>query len=307
MKTKVLITAGLALLTLAGLCRWVLAPRWTQRMPQGWNYESHYIGIMTYPDPATGQFPDKDVTGIYERRVRITDESKRPYSILLEDEFVIKDLITHKITWAYTTHAEVDPRTGEHLAPQHRGDHAVFPRGVKKRTYRLRANYVKGVPLTFEHEHMIEGLRAYVFAYKGRGEYTEAYSGTKEYPGVKVQPGQEIKAGDDQFSYRVWVEPVTGELIKVEESSGPGDYIYDIATGQELTPVLRWSGETAGDDVLLRVERARAERWRILWTAWFAPGLISALGIVCAGLGAWRRKNESTVKTRDREVEPCRV
>ncbi|HBB86543.1 MAG TPA: hypothetical protein DC047_02880 [Blastocatellia bacterium] len=33
---------------------------------------------------------------------------------------------------------------------------------------------------------------------------------------------------DDQFVFKVWVEAVTREIIKIEESCNSNDYLYDI-------------------------------------------------------------------------------
>lgn len=107
--------------------------------------------------------------------------------------------------------AQVDPQTGAHLQKEYLGDYYIFPRFVEKKTYKFRNNYVKGVPLEFKREEEVAGVQTYLFAYQGYGEYTESYAGTDEYPGIKIPPGQEIRCDDDQFSFKAWVEPVTGE------------------------------------------------------------------------------------------------
>ena len=119
--------------------------------------------------------------------------------------------------------------------------------------------------------------------HRGRGEYTESYAGTEQYAGTKVKPGQEIKCADDQFIFKVWVEPLTGGIIKIEESCHAGDYVYDIATGSRLEAVDRWSGATAGDDVFNRARRVGRERANQLWINRYIPALLLLAGFLCFG------------------------
>lgn len=266
--------AAVLLLGAAGACRFVLAPHYTQRVPPGWEWRATFLGSSSTPDEKTGQFPDKDTLNTYEREMTLADESGRPTVVVLEYRYTGYEHGTRKITWEYITRELVDPWTGARLEPEFQGDVALFPRNTQKQTYSLRTNYLKGVPLRFEREERIEGLNTYVFSYKGRGEYTESYAGSPKYPGIRVEPGQEIKCADDQFSIRAWVEPVTGEIIKVDERAPSGDWIYDVATGKKLAPVLRWRGSTAGDDLLRRVDAVRWERTRLLSWHYYSPWLL---------------------------------
>jgi hypothetical protein len=271
---------------------WV-APRWTPRVPPGWKWEARFVGTQTFADPETGEFPDKDQTGIYERSIRIAAETARPRSVRLEDRYLISDPRNGRITWEYVYAADVDPATGEHLAPEYRGQYFVFPRNVEKHTYVLRYSYLKGVLLAFAKEDEIDELRTYLFSYRGPAEYTESYAGMKDYPGVPVQPGQQIKCADDQFLFRVWVEPITGETVKLEESCYAGDYVYDVATEKRVQAVLRWGGTTAGDDVMRRAGAVRRERTRILWIERYVPALLAIMGVLLMALPASGRFSSS--------------
>src|SRR5207245_2710952 len=161
-------------------------------------------------------------------------------------------------------------------------------RYAERGTYRLRSNYVKGIALGFTGEDDLDGLTTYRFAYQGRGEYTESYSGTAQYPGVHVRPGEEIRCADDQFYFNVWIEPVTGELVKLEEGCPSGDYVYDVATNEQRQAVDRWHGVTDGDAVIQRIAEVRRLRWRYLWAARYLPLTFLAAGAVLLGLGVRR-------------------
>jgi hypothetical protein len=285
-----LLVAGSLLLVLAAVWKWALAPYWTQRLPAGWAWQADYIGISATPDPATGRFPPEDQAATYQRATRLVPNTAQRHRVRVQDTFIIHDLNTGKITWEYITEATVDPATGAHLEPGLAGEVVVFPRQAEKKTYRLRTNYLKGVPLDYQGEDDIGGLTAYRYAYQGRGEYTESYLGTAQYPGVRIATGQEVKCAEDRFTFTVWVEPLTGEILKIDESCRSGDYLYEIASGQPLGAVLRWGGTTAGDDVLIRCDQVRADRRRLLWFDRYLPAgaaLLGGLLLAWAGVGRW--------------------
>ena len=284
MRNKIFIVAGLALLSFTAFWQFVLVPRWTDCIPAGWSWEADFIGLNAYPDPKTGKMPEQDVTGTYTHTITIIPNTRRAGSLELDDRFRIEDVVNGKVTWEYNYRAPVDPRTGAHLKAEYRGDYFVFPRDVERKTYKLRFSYLKGIPLAYQRDEPVEGLDTYLFTYRGRGEYTESYAGTPEFPGTKVQPGQEIKCADDQLVFKTWVEPVTGEMIKVEESCNSNSYVYDIASGKQLQAVDRWGGVTAGDDVVNRVETVGRERARLLQRNRYIPFSLLVAGLICFGL-----------------------
>jgi hypothetical protein len=283
MRKKIFIAAGLALFGLTAVWQFFLVPRWRERIPAGWQWETDYTGYQTYPDPQTGQLPKKDATGTYSHTIAIVANSRQPGSVELDDRYLTHDVASGQVAYEYIYRALVDPRTGAHLKKEYRGDYFLFPRNVEQKTYNIRFSYLKGIPVAFEREEDVAGLATYLFSYRGRGEYTEAYVGTAQYPGVKVKPGQEIKCADDQFIFKAWVEPVTGEIIKIEENCNSNDYFYDIVTGKQLEVVDRWGGETAGDDVISRVETVSRERTRLLRTTRYIPAGLLVAGLLCFG------------------------
>jgi hypothetical protein len=278
---------GAVLIILAGVWHLWIGERWTRRIPSGWQWTASFIGVIGYADPQTGKFPEKDSSATYERSIKIASSS--PTSVTLVDAYTVRNFVSGKVEWDYISQVDVDPQTGAHLDQQEqRGDYYIFPRQVEKKTYRISMNYLKRIPLSFEREEEIEGLLTYRFGYRGRAEYTESYAGTPEYPGTKVGPGQEIRCLDDQFTIVMWVEPTSGELVKLEEGCYSGDYIYDVATNQPVAAVMRWGGVTEGNDVVSRAERIRQERRAYLAARCF-PLVLLLSGLLTLGGGLVRR------------------
>lgn len=279
------------LVAVAAVWQFALAPGLTQRIRSGWTWKTNYIGYQTYADPQTGLIPEKDAAGTYSQSIGIVPDTLQSGSVELFSDYLVHDIANGQLTYEYKYVAPVNPQTGEHLKEEYRGDHFVFPRNVEKKTYKLRFSYLKGIPVAFQKEVEIEGLNTYLFAYRGRGEYTESYAGTEQFPGIKVKPGQELKCADDEFTFKVWIELLTGATIKIEEGCHAGDYVYDIATGEQLEAVDRWSGETAGDDVINRVTSANRERAWQLWVNRYIPTMLLLAALLCFGLVLIPRKS----------------
>jgi hypothetical protein len=286
------IIAGIAFAAFAGAWHFWLAPRWTMRIPHDWRLSARYLGTQTNADPKSGLVPVKDQFGTYDRQVRVVDARDWPHSVLLEDRYTVHDMNGGATLFDYTTHERVDPRTGAWSAGVHNSEIAVFPRNVQRQTYVMRSNYLEGVPLAFAGTDQIDGLDTYVFAYRGRGEYTNSYKGTAEVPGVPVEPGQEIRCADDQFYYRTWVEPRTGEQVKVEEGCPSGDFVYDIATNTRRAAVDRWNGVTAGGDLARRVSEVYNERRTFLWVSLYFPVGLLGISAVLVALGLRSRHDK---------------
>jgi hypothetical protein len=111
------------------------------------------------------------------------------------------------------------------------------------------------------------------------------YSGTPDVPGIKLLPGQDIRCADDNFYYRVWVEPRTGTQVQVEEGCLSGDFVYDKATGNKVSAVDRWNGVTAGSNLtsgLTEIYNAR----RVYLSALYLPEilLVGCLAVLAMGL-----------------------
>lgn len=284
MKKKILIVVGVAFIASSGIWKFAIAPKLTQRLPQGWSWKSRSIASMMLADPATGKFSGENIATPYVLDASIIDESERPSAIVVKDRYTAYDAATDQVVWEYLQSGKVDPKTGRHLDPKHNGDYFVFPQNLEKKTYPIRYSFLKGLPLQFQKEETVQGLQAYVFGYKGSIEYTDTYLGTPDYPGMKFEPGQEVRCADEGFVFKTWVEPLTGEIIKLESSCYPGDYIFEAATGKKLAPLQVWGGVTAGDEVTARVQYLMKQRSRLLWISLYIPGLLLLAGLACAGL-----------------------
>ncbi len=204
MRSREAFAVGLTLVGAAAAWQFALARRWTQRIPVGWSTTIEYVGTATSPDPRTGRLPEGGMLANYDRTQRVTSDAGRPRWVEVEERYTARDPRDGHAVFAYTTRDTVNPGSGAHADERHRGDIVLFPRDVQKLTYRLRGNYINGIPLAFEREEVLEGLQTYLFTYRGRLEQTAAYANSSgDLGGLRVPAGQEVHCLDDQFYYRI--------------------------------------------------------------------------------------------------------
>ena len=282
------IVASVAFALLAAGWHFGLGRRWTMRLSRDADFSTKYVGTQTNADHVTGLVPKEDALSRYDRAIRVVDAAAWPRSVVVLDSYLARDTQTGAVLYEYVTNERVDPRTGAWADGPHKGDIVVFPRNVEKRIYTMRSNYMAGVPLAFSGEGKVGGLDTYVFSYHGPLDFTASFAGTAQYPGVTVPAGQEIRCADDQFYYRIWVDPLTGEQVKVEEGCLAGDFIYDKASGRKIAAVDRWNGETSGADLAARVTAVYDARRTYVWALLYVPGILVAASLACLAYGVWR-------------------
>ncbi len=81
------------------------------------------------------------------------------------------------------------------------------------------------------------------------------------------------------------MEPATGEQVKLEEGCPSGDYVFDVASGRPVMALARWTGVTAGDDLIQRIEAIRRLRWHYLWASRYLGLTLVASGIALTLFG----------------------
>ena len=134
----------------------------------------------------------------------------------------------------------------------------------------------------FKKEDIVGGLRVFVFIFSGSLDFTKLYLGTDEYPGIVILPGQRIVGFDVQI--KVWVEPMTGNIIKISESS-QGDYVVDKKTGKKIEKIFVWEGKMTGNSANERVLKTKGQLRMMRIQQWWVPSGLLVLGMALVGYG----------------------
>jgi hypothetical protein len=286
------IAAATALAAFAAVWHFSLGSLWTARVPRAAVFTSHYVGTQTNANRTTGIVPVRDALSTYERIVLVKDAADWPRSLVLEDKYSVRNIETGAVDFEYITTERIDPETGAWADGPHKDEIVLFPRNVRQRDYTMRSNYIPGLVLKFSGVHDVGGLETYLFSYQGPIEYATVYAGTPQSPGVKVLPGQGIRCADEKFYYRTWVEPRTGMQVQVQEGCMSGDFVYDKATGNNVSAVDRWNGVTAGSNLASGVTEIYKAR-RIYLSALYLPGVLLLGSVAVLAIGRFRRNTSA--------------
>jgi hypothetical protein len=158
----------------------------------------------------------------------------------------------------------------------------TFPFDTQKQDYLLfNASAGQSFPAAFVEEEEIDGLTVYRF----EQQIPETVVRTVEVPGELAGVPDEANVEAD-FVYTntrtLWVEPLSGVIIKAEETPDTVVTAPDGSTG------VTWLKATfAADDetTAAGLERAKDTRTKILWVETYGPILLGVLGALLLAVG----------------------
>ncbi len=286
---------GIMLAINGGLWHFFIANYWTLRIPKDWSFQAEYLGTIAYPDEA-GRLPEKSTINIYRRHLYVKEWE--PEQAVIRESYSIYDIHTGAATWQVKLEFKVNPETGQIIDypghPEASGLYYLFPKSLEKKDYQHFNYYLNAYTLSYDREESIGDLLVYVYRFSGMLDFTEIYKGSDEFPGLIPLPGQRIRSSD-KFVNELWVEPITGEVVKIVED-GPVDYLVDEVTGEKLRPILAWSGKTTGNTVELLAQRASDRRLLLLLHHGVLPGIFLFFGFGCLFIGGWGQIKGSSKK-----------
>jgi hypothetical protein len=261
----------------AGAWKFGFSPRWEQRFPDGWKWEVNTLGLTSYADADSGQFPAgttlaDDPVNLTLRTVSAATANLPAPQVTISDHYETLDPMTNAVTWEYTTTSIIDQRTGQHVDGDAAGDYYFLPRNLdRSQTYIVSNSSYHSLPMTFQREESVSGIHTYLFSYYGDLVNTAAY------PDVQLEAGQAIVCPGFQLEY--WVEPTTGELVKYREWC-EGDWVVNQATGERVYALSRWGGESTGDDLIRQSDIVNSTLTTYKWMTMYLPLLLAGIGIV---------------------------
>lgn len=282
---------GIILIIGAGLWKLFLSPTYEQRFPLGWSWEFNAIGLSSYADETTGQFPEgtmlaDDPINITVRYVT-SSASDKAGEVVINDRYENRDPVTNAMEWELEVTSTVDSKTGKHTAGEHIGDYYFLPNQLdKNQVYHISNSSYIHLPMSFQREEVVAGINTYLYAFYGDMNNELAYAGF-----VTVEEGQEIICYDIALEY--WVEPTTGEFVKLRENC-EGDWVVD-ANGERLYAISRWGAESSGDDLIRQSSSVQSKLNTYNLMTLYAPVGLGILGVLLL-IGSFLMPKPNTLK-----------
>ena len=133
-------------------------------------------------------------------------------------------------------------------------------------------NYDGPAHMRFAGEEVLLGLNVLRFETRYEESTIDQTEELSFLPGVGVTRGIELEP-----YLQIWVEPMTGTLIKYEDDTVA--YYYDLQTGERLHPWNHFSNRISDHSVKKNIEKAHSERTKTLVVLWYIPLLLGLFGL----------------------------
>ncbi|MEV6305703.1 DUF3068 domain-containing protein [Actinoplanes sp. NPDC051861] len=203
---------------------------------------------------------------------------------------------TNEVISAYSTSLAVDRKSGEaqdwkgqwldtgsdREDIKYQGQVYKFPFGTEKKTYQyFDRDTLKAYPAQFVETEEIEGLETYKFT-------SQIQNGTQVLPEDRVQlllgqliPGATAGSVTYNNTRTLWVEPVTGQYIKVEEQQQKTLVASDGRSVELLNAVFTYTGDTSKR----AAETASENKSKLNLVGLWGPLVLGIVGLILAIAG----------------------
>lgn len=195
-----------------------------------------------------------------------------------------------KPIFAVTRHYGVNPATGQHImgfGDKDRHGYLFAPKHLNKQAfYYWHINYDTAAYMQFLIEDTINGLPVYVYQSNFIADQTPNLS---HLPNVPEQYGIEL-----DVSLKLWIEPITGIMIKYEDETI--GWYYDIKTKERQFPWNKFSNQFEEISVLEQVDKVNHRIQKYNLYHFYLPSLLLLIAILCLIIG-YKRNIKDSVRT----------
>lgn len=157
-----------------------------------------------------------------------------------------------------------------------------FPFGTERKTYDIFDRDILATqPARFMKTERIEGLETYQFTQEIRNAKQEVPADRLQALLGQLLPG--ATAGEVRYNNTrsVWVEPTTGQYIKVQEQQNKSLVAADGRSTTILDAVFTYTDDT----VRRAAETSKSNRQRLMLVAVYGPIVLAVLGLILIVLG----------------------
>ncbi len=270
LKTNKFIVPGIVML-LAIIWLVAIAPELV-KLPDDFNYSAAIFSIDNFYDPEKqdfgGQFAS-DSKFFYEVA------GKQDGILIIKNVFDVRTFTGEQI-FAVERLYGIDSKTGKHVAnygdKNREGAYLFAPKNIEKgQSFAYwHINYDNPANLKFKEEELVEGLAVYRYEADYHADQTVNLG---HLPGVPRERGVNL-----DINLRVWIEPVTGRMIKYEDRTTA--YYYNISTGKRIHPWNKFNNKFNEVSVREQVAIAKDEKVKLLIIEKIIPLTLAIIAIL---------------------------
>lgn len=242
-------------------------------IPKDFTYSADIESVDNFYDEEKGDYsgPQYSVTEFSYQAVSATDKG-----LEIKNLFDVRSLTGEEIFSTQRIYG-IDPKTGAHvegLGDEDREGFLFAPRKLKEGepyTY-WHVNYDAPASMTFVAEEKLYGLKVYHYESYYEDVAVDQTADLGHLPDVPEEKGIQVST-----HLEVWVEPVSGYLVKYQDESTA--YYYDANTGETLNPWNHFSNTYVDESVEEHVERASSLKNKTIFLQNYLPAVFILLAL----------------------------
>lgn len=245
--------AGLFLLLLAIFWHFILSP-FILRLPADFFFSADLVSVDNFYNDELQEFEGEQ----YSKTVYLYEATEASHDeVLVNNIFNVQTVGGDEIINIERQY-KIDRYTGAHRdkeLPASNPGYLFAPRNLRPGetfTY-WHVNYDNPAEMSFLEEESLYGLRTLKYEADYEGEVVDQTENLTWLPGVGEEYGIRLEP-----YLEVWIEPVTGQLVKYRDTTIA--YYYDLATGEYIKPWNKFSNTFREDSVISNVRRLEVAR-----------------------------------------------
>lgn len=252
------------------------------KLPDDFNYLAKVKSTDNFYDSVSQTYTG-EVQSITNFRFSTT--SKQDDILTVENFFDVRKPNGEQII-SLSRNYGIDAVTGKHVAGRGDKDRTGYlfaPKNLSKQDFEYwHINYDQPVTMKYQQEEELFGLKTYHYQTSFTADQTDAL---KNLPDVGITKGVSV-----DVKLELWIEPVTGWLVKYEDHSIA--YYYDLSTKARLSPWNAFHNQYQESSILDQVERAHIERQKSEFLTFFIPLFILTTALLLLAIGVLTKWNK---------------
>lgn len=269
-KQKILMNSAVALLIFIPIWFILFIPG-LKSLPDNFNYKATIFSTDNFYDAEK-----RDFGGEFASNTRFSYEvvDVKNGILIVKNTFEVRKFTGEKIFSVERSYGIIK-KTGQHVkgfGDRDREGYLFAPKKLKRGegfTY-WHINYDEPAHMEFKDVEKIEGLEVYRYETNYHADQT---SDLEHLPGVPEERGINL-----DINLQLWIEPVTGRMIKYEDKTIA--YYYDTKTEERIHPWNKFNNKFNPLSVKNQVEIAKGIKFKISLVEKIIPVLIGLIAIL---------------------------
>jgi len=262
-------------LLFAGMVIWSFSNNFSKAVPENFTYSTDIISYDNFYNEGKNEFSGQ-ILSASSFSYQVIE--KKDNVLIIKNRFDVKKPSGKEIFSVERLYG-IDSKTGRHVpgfGDKDREGYLFAPQNLNKQDFIYwHINYDTPAKMQFIEEETIEGLKVYKYECKYKADQTK---NLKYLPDVPEKRGVEA-----DVLLNLWLEPVSGKLIKYEDSTTA--WYYNIHTKKRIHPWNKFHNEYDPGSISNHVDIAKIELERVKWQKYYIPLILLFLSLTVLGLG----------------------